>query len=199
MARSKSAQQAWAKAHREERRIYMREWARKQKEKDPEGYKEERRAIAARGYKKHPEVYRARSSEYRKNNPEKVKASVDKWFEENKEYRRQYKKEYRRTHKETIAQYRRDNPDKHRAYKHNRRTRQTNAGGTFTEKEWVSLCKKYGHKCLDCGKRRKLTADHIIPVSKGGTSNIENIQPLCGPCNSKKGRRTIDFRTKRRQ
>jgi 5-methylcytosine-specific restriction endonuclease McrA len=56
------------------------------------------------------------------------------------------------------------------------------------------LCEKYHKRCLCCDKRRKLTADHVIPVSKGGTSDISNIQPLCQPCNSSKGAKIIDYR-----
>jgi len=199
MGRNKTVHKIWVEAHREALRTYQREWMRRKRAENPEKCKEESRKKAKAYYDRYPERLRARSAEYRKNNPEKVKESVDKWFEENKEYRRQYKKEYRRTHKETISQYRKANPDKNRAYKQNRRTRQTRAGGSFTETEWVSLCKRYKYKCLGCGKHRKLTADHIMPVSKGGTSSIENIQPLCGPCNSKKKDKVIDFRAKRRK
>lgn len=75
-----------------------------------------------------------------------------------------------------------------------RRWRQRMNGGSYTEEEWNSLCERYDYKCLCCGKETKLTADHIIPVTKGGTSNIDNIQPLCLSCNRKKFNKTTDYR-----
>ena len=184
---------------------YYKEWAKKNRKKlrannaawiarNPEHANRLARKRAAKAYAIDPEKFKKRSSEFRKNNPEKVKLSVDTWFENNKEYRSAYKKKYRECNKEKIEKYRKNNPDKYRAYKSNRRTRQTTAGGSFTEKEWLTLCDKHNNKCLNCGKHIKLTADHVLPVSKGGTSDIDNIQPLCGPCNSKKHNKALDFR-----
>lgn len=67
-------------------------------------------------------------------------------------------------------------------------------GGSFTAEEWKALCFQYGYKCLKCGQSVELTVDHVVPVSKGGTNDISNIQPLCLSCNSSKGAKTVDYR-----
>jgi cytochrome c-type biogenesis protein CcmH/NrfF len=44
-----------------------------------------------------------------------------------------------------------------------------------------------GLRCVYCGNQSELQFDHIIPVSKGGGNQVENIQLLCRTCNLKKG------------
>lgn len=43
------------------------------------------------------------------------------------------------------------------------------------------------YECAACGERNNIHVDHITPLSKGGGNGVENLQFLCGPCNSKKG------------
>lgn len=37
------------------------------------------------------------------------------------------------------------------------------------------------------GSEVMMTKDHIIPKSKGGSNKLDNLQPMCIKCNSKKG------------
>lgn len=140
-------------------------------------------------------------------------ARKKKWYKENKVRVRELNSAWRNGHREAVRisnrkwkknnpeiilkegrEWRKNNPDKLKASDHRRMARKAGNGGAFTSAEWNALCKRYKHKCLRCNKLRKLTADHVIPVSKGGTSNINNIQPLCGPCNSSKGTKSTDYR-----
>jgi HNH endonuclease len=44
-----------------------------------------------------------------------------------------------------------------------------------------------GGRCRNCGSLVELQFDHVIPVAMGGSSELENLQILCGPCNRRKG------------
>lgn len=45
-------------------------------------------------------------------------------------------------------------------------------------------------RCQYCGKRDKLTIDHVLPKSRGGRDTWENLVAACVPCNNRKGSRT---------
>lgn len=49
------------------------------------------------------------------------------------------------------------------------------------------LIDRDGYYCQNCLLSEGLTIDHVIPLSRGGSDDPENLQFLCQSCNSKKG------------
>jgi 5-methylcytosine-specific restriction endonuclease McrA len=64
-----------------------------------------------------------------------------------------------------------------------------------------ALVKKSKGRCAYCnrliglkreGKRQRMTIDHIVPRSKGGTNTADNLVASCRDCNFKKGDKMPD-------
>jgi 5-methylcytosine-specific restriction endonuclease McrA len=45
--------------------------------------------------------------------------------------------------------------------------------------------------CQYCGARGELTFDHVVPRSAGGVTSWQNVVAACGPCNLKKGSKSL--------
>ena len=50
----------------------------------------------------------------------------------------------------------------------------------------IAVWRRDEGKCAKCGSRENLEYDHIIPISKGGSNTVRNIELLCEECNRKK-------------
>lgn len=44
-------------------------------------------------------------------------------------------------------------------------------------------------RCAECGSAERLSVDHVLAFSRGGSSEESNLQCLCLPCNIRKGAR----------
>lgn len=89
---------------------------------------------------------------------------------------------------------------KYRSWSKNKRNRfkriQNQEGSSHTFGEWETLKAQYNWICAACKKQEPeivLTEDHIISLSRGGSDNIENIQPLCRSCNTRKMTKNIKY------
>lgn len=56
----------------------------------------------------------------------------------------------------------------------------------------LSLYQRDGWKCQVCGSLDRLSLDHKLPRTRGGTDDDANLWTLCRSCNSKKGTRTVE-------
>ena len=81
------------------------------------------------------------------------------------------------------------NPEKARMLSTRDNNRRRAICGEFSAIEWTAIVKKQGGRCAHCRSRKKLTVDHIVPVSRGGCNYAFNLQALCVSCNSKKHNR----------
>jgi 5-methylcytosine-specific restriction endonuclease McrA len=66
------------------------------------------------------------------------------------------------------------------------RRRAAEHDGDLTHSEWLDVCQRYKNRCAYCGEPKKLTVDHITPLSKGGRHTARNVAPACKSCNSAK-------------
>jgi 5-methylcytosine-specific restriction endonuclease McrA len=81
--------------------------------------------------------------------------------------------------------------------KETRRIREFQVVGSHTETEWLFQVARQMERCYWCTDelrdvdgRWRGTRDHLTPLAKGGTDNIDNIVAACWPCNRAKGNRT---------
>lgn len=58
-------------------------------------------------------------------------------------------------------------------------------GGVVLNRQ--NIFKRDGHTCQYCGSGKDLTLDHVMPRSRGGSSNWDNLATACKSCNNRKG------------
>lgn len=166
----------------------------------------EKTAYAAAYYRTHKKEFQARQVRLK----EEKRAYDKKYRAARKIERRTYQAAYYRTHREEMIAaaliWQRQNPGKKRDKEKARSAKKRANGGSYTAKQWRELKVFHGNRCLGCGIAEvellrvglKLVPDHVLPVAKGGTSDIGNIQPLChgkNGCNNKKAAHHIDYRS----
>lgn len=169
-----------------------------QKQYDHERYLANRAKVLERS-----RIWQAEHSEYRKDymkryyedRKQQFLAGNRARYESNKDSYLAQQAEYYAQNRERIcsrvSKYRKNNPDKINALGHAARARKANAEGRFTESEWLAIIARQRGKCASCGKKRKLTKDHIVPLSRGGSNFAFNIQGLCKSCNSSKNAKMV--------
>jgi 5-methylcytosine-specific restriction endonuclease McrA len=159
-----------------------------------------------RAYKKaNRDLYREQERAYKAANPEKIRAKKKAYAKRRKHVIDAANARYRECNREAIdarlKAWREANAERYReiasTIKHRRRARLAGAGGSHTVAEWKALKQLYSYTCPYCSRSEpeiKLTKDHFVPISKGGTDDIGNLVPACKSCNSRKHARILEVR-----
>jgi 5-methylcytosine-specific restriction endonuclease McrA len=171
------------------------------KKKYIEAHKEHYQELQRAHQKAYPEKYEAADLKYRQTHRELVNTRARERRQKDLEHYREIGRNSYARHaderRKYSLEYYKIHPEKSVEATNRRGARKLASGGSHTEEEWQSLKAFYDLRCLCCGKQEpeiRLTRDHVIPLTKGGTDSIFNVQRLCARCNSKKNNRHIDYR-----
>lgn len=92
--------------------------------------------------------------------------------------------------------WRENNRDIVSAQTQNRRAYMQSKGGQVSAQQWRSILKLFDGKCAKCGASDNIHMDHVVPLAKGGSHSVDNVQPLCATCNLRKHTKIEDYRGK---
>ena len=155
-------------------------------------------AAAARCREASPDKCAAYQEAYQAANRERLAAYKAAYYESNREKIAVTRAAYQAENRERIAAYRAENPEKFAAYRRNRRARKRNAEGSHTAADVRAIFESQRGLCANCqtklfkSGKHKFHADHIAPLSKGGSNDKYNLQCLCPSCNLSKGAKHPD-------
>lgn len=130
------------------------------------------------------------------NHPDKRREIGKRWKDENLDKAREHGRLWAASHKDENREreriWRSQNPEKSRDKCRHYRVIRSTAQGGYTKAEWEEKKREYSNCCAYCGSSKKLTVDHIVPISHSGSNYISNIVPACKSCNCSKGNKLFN-------
>lgn len=116
---------------------------------------------------------------------------MENWFKNHPNFSQEYRFKNLSKAREKDRKYYKLNYDKIIRRRKIQSLRYRNAG-IISKKLRNYILKKFNYKCQICNYDKNLTIDHIVPVSKKGMTEENNLQVLCRLCNSKKSDIILD-------
>lgn len=136
------------------------------------------------------------SKKYYIENKDDIRQRNIEWRNNNKDRVKELLKQYTKKNKDKIIRERKENLERSRGYNAKRRAKMRQSGGSFKKKDIDDMFVAQSGLCVACGVNLITSGyhiDHKIPLSKGGTNWIDNIQLLCPSCNLSKNNKDYDL------
>lgn len=133
-------------------------------------------ATKARWLAKNRDKHSETNKRYRQANPEAQRLKSLRWHRANPEKVALKARKYQKSH-----------PEMKRSIDATRHKRYRSAPGRGVRpSEWRAIRADSMGLCVYCNDRRRLSMDHIDPISRGGAHDPDNIVAACKSCNSSK-------------
>ena len=176
----------------EGRRARRRAWLASLTEEQLTEYRARKRASLKRWETNNRDRHLAGRRARRERNRDQRSAAYRAWYERNREQLLERKRvRLRGPEREHVLALARIAASRRRARKHA-------SQGKYTQGEWELLVRQADGRCNYCGERSDdLQPDHVIPLARGGSNQIDNIVPACRECNQRKHTQTADEFTAR--
>jgi HNH endonuclease len=185
----KERMKKWYQANKSYAQEVNKQWAKN----NPDKNREIKRQWAAKNYEK----TKPHQKEYHLLNKERINKRQLEYYYKTIEKRKEYSAQYRLLNKEKINKknslWRKNNPAKHCAHSAKRRALKLKSSSIDNLKEITLWIESWKYKpivsCHWCHKEIPGTlahADHIIPLSRGGTHTLDNLAVSCISCNQRK-------------
>ncbi len=175
-ARVKESGRRWRAAHLNAARGKVNEASRRRYAANPEV------VLAAQRRRRAADLETAREAgrRYRGAHQEAAREASRRWYAAHLGVARERFRRRRATNPEAV--HKADSISQRR-----RRARKASVLATLTTDQWEAILATYKNRCVYCGKRTKMTQDHLLAASKRGPYTMWNILPCCQSCNSHKG------------
>lgn len=142
------------------------------------------------------------NSQYYENNKDAQALKTALWREANPEYGKTWYADNKEAHRKLVKAWEKKNPEKLRSLRARWAAKRRTLEATIepmSKDAWKYLTETFGEYCLvpGCGVIDQLEIDHVVPLSRGGSNDLDNLQILCKSHNaSKSNRHSTDYRPK---
>lgn len=181
----RECERAYRRANAVHRSETTRRWQKANSERD--------KARKARWWDEHPEKRSEYNRRFRLAHPEVVRANHRRWREANRDYvnadmRERWRERYAAKYKQVRQLWRKTNVVKMRAYCLNYQAKKRGAEGRYTDDDILGKLADQNGLCFWCSEPLPSLyhVDHVIPLSRGGSNDPDNLVCACVSCNTSK-------------
>jgi 5-methylcytosine-specific restriction endonuclease McrA len=183
--KKETSQQKWAKQNHDKLAAACRRWRKR--------HPERQKAATYRWRRKHLAEWNGYQRRWRRKNRDRTNQLLrskrallrDAYNAKRRDYRRRNLSKLR----SAARLYYWKNWERKRIEHHAAVAKRRGAPGKYTKQEWLQLLAAYRYRCAYCNRkltRKTASADHVVPLGRGGTNWIANIVPSCLSCNQRK-------------